>query len=409
MMFNLSPRHALAMAAALALAPALQAAQPTQEQLRSIKLYGDTTIAEDSVGRWGFWEQFEPPAAGNSPSVSVPAGPTTWYRPLASGTTPSNPLPPAPVVPPSLNLPCESGGLCGFGMFTQIENIRVVAEARPTEQSDGLGREVRAEFLPILPLSLHPYAFSATEVTPGNEGTYPYPASVELAPVALGSVAVPGAHTGTVAMDNGCCSYDGNGLDANMQAEDKWLLLNAQVAWYTGTVRSDGESVFPTLISGVAGRLTTAADMDALNKGNVTASYSGRLLSDREMDIGNTVNLEVNFGNRTFTGSVNGGADVDRRLAMQPLANGQISVQNGMGLKIDAGVIDGSRFQSTRLSATDGNITAGAVSGGFFGPGAAAAGGVIDVTKTRTDGTYTNGRFVMPFLTQRTDLGRGDK
>ena len=407
-MFNLSPRHALAMAAALALAPALQAAQPTQEQLRSIKLYGDTTIAEDSVSHWGFWEQFEPPAAGNSQGVSVPAGPATWYRPLASGTTPAVPAP-QEVAPATLMLPCESGGLCGFGMFTQIENVRGIETARPTEQADGIGREPRAEFLPILSLSLHPYAFSAAEVSPGNEGTYPYPASVELSPVALGNVAVPGAHSGTVAMDNGCCTYYGNGLDATMQAEDKWLLLEAQVAWYTGTVRTDSESFFPHLISGVAGRLTTAADMDALNKGNVSASYSGRLLSDREMDFGNTVNLEVNFGNRTFTGLVNGGADVDRRLATQPLPNGQTSVQNGMGLKIDAGVIDGSRFQSTRLSANDGTITAGAVSGGFFGPGAAAAGGVIDVTKTRTDGTYTNGRFVMPFLTQRTDLGYGDK
>jgi C-lobe and N-lobe beta barrels of Tf-binding protein B len=406
MMFRLSPRHALALAVALATAPALQAAQPTDEQLRSIKLYGDTTIAEDSVERWGFWEQFEPPAAGNSPSVAMPAGPANWYRPLASGITPVTP--PGPVAPPSLNLPCESGGLCGFGMFTQVENFTAVETARPTEQSDGVGRETRAESLPFLPLSVHPYAFAATELEPSGEGTAPYPASVSVAPVALGTVSVPNAHTGTASMDDGCCTYYGNGGSANMQPENKWLLLEAQVAWYTGTVRTDTESFFPHIISGVVGRLTSAADMDALNKGNVTASYSGRLLSDREMGVYNTVNLAVNFGNRTFTGDINGGADVANRLALQSLPNGQTSVQNGMGLKIDAGVIDGSRFQSTRLSATDGNITAGAVSGGFFGPGAAAAGGVIDVTKTRTDGTYTNGRFVMPFLTQRSDLV-GDK
>lgn len=405
MMFRLSPRHALAMAATLALAPALQAAAPTEEQLRSIKLYGDTTIAEDSVARWGFWEQFEPPAAGNSLSVALPASPATWYRPLASGTTPAAPQ---VSVPTTLALPCESGGLCGFGMFTQVENFTVVETARPTEQGDGVGRETRAEFLPFLPLSLHPYAFAATELEPSGEGTAPYPASVSVAPVALGTVRVPNAHTGTVSMDDGCCTYDGDGGSANMQPENKWLLLEAQVAWYTGTVRTDTESFFPHIISGVVGRLTSAADMDALNKGNVTASYSGRLLSDREMGVYNSVSLEVNFGNRTFSGTVNGGTDVAARLAVQGMPNGQTAVQNGMGLKIDAGVIDGSRFQSTRLSATDGTITAGAVSGGFFGPGAAAAGGVIDVTKTRTDGTYTNGRFVMPFLTQRTDLS-GEK
>jgi hypothetical protein len=75
-----------------------------------------------------------------------------------------------------------------------------------------------------------------------------------------------------------------------------------------------------------------------------------------------------------------------------------------VGFTIDAGTISGSTFQSTRLSATDGTVS-GAVSGGFFGPGAAAAGGIIDINKTRTsaDAPYTSGRFVMPFLTRRVD------
>jgi len=389
MMFRLSPRHALALAAALAAAPALQAAQPTEEQLRSIKLYGNTTIAEDSVDRWGFWEQFEAPAAGGSPSASLPGAgsPAGLYRPLASVT--------APVAPsvPTIQLPCESGGLCGFGMFTTLEGF-------VKQPSPALETAAALEEGPGLVINAHPYAFSGQVVEGTNDSIWPYPYSVQVTTVALGSTPVPAAHNDTVVMDDGCCTYYGNGVYADVQVDSK-SQLDMEVAWYTGMVRTDGESRFPTGIAGVAGRLTSAADMDALNKGQVVATYSGRLLSERYAEVRDNVQLTVDFGKSTFTGVVNGGADTPM-LTTQPLPSGQTMLQRGVGFNIDAGTISGSKFQATRFSATDGTV-AGTVSGGFFGPSAAAAGGVIDVNKSRTDGTYTNGKFVMPFLTRKFD------
>ncbi len=400
MMFQPSHRHALALAATLTMLPAAQAGAPTEAQLRSIKLYGDTTIAEDSVERWGFWEQFEPPAAGGSPgsALSIAGSPAALYRPLASGTTPTTtPVTPVtPVTPPAINLPCESGGLCGFGMFTVVEGRL----AEPTEQ---LEKAAASGALPGYHHSYPPDAVSGTENTGTDEGIYPYPYSVTVQPVALGSVDAPAGLADTLLMDDGRGSYYGSYTNANMMEDYRGQAADLAVAWYIGSVREQGESGLYSGIYGVAGRLTPAADMDALNKGQVVATYSGRLMSERYAEVRDNVQLNVNFGNSTFTGVVNGGADTVM-LSSQALPNGQTVLTRGVGFTIDARTISGSTFQSTRLRATRGTVS-GAVSGGFFGPGAAAAGGIIDINKTRTsaDAPYTSGRFVMPFLTRRVD------
>jgi hypothetical protein len=226
---------------------------------------------------------------------------------------------------------------------------------------------------------------------------------VALNPVALGSQAVPDAHTDTVSMDDGWGFYYGQRISASMQPDSEFMLIDAEVAWYVGALRGDGETKSYNGISGVTGRLTSAADMDALNKGNVQAFYSGRLMSERGVDVADNVQLTVDFGQRTFTGSVNGGRDTSA-LTTSTLASGQTVLLRGVGFNIDGGTISGSTFQATRLSATDGTVT-GQVVGGFFGPSAAAAGGVVNINKTRTgEAPYTSGQLVMPFLTQRTDL-----
>jgi hypothetical protein len=104
--------------------------------------------------------------------------------------------------------------------------------------------------------------------------------------------------------------------------------------------------------------------------------------------------LNVKFGDGTFTGSFNGGAD--GKVSIGTSASGPV-LSGAVGFNVTSGVITGSEFQSTGLSASDGTVT-GTVRGAFFGPMAAAAGGVADVTKTRTDGAYSNARFVSPFL-----------
>ncbi|TBO29243.1 hypothetical protein EYS42_12585 [Aquabacterium lacunae] len=396
---NVSPRHVLSL---VALAAAISAqANPTEEQLKSVVLYGNTTIAEDSVNRWGFWEQFEPTASGNTPRLSELPAQTNWYRTLATAQTTSPPAPTAPALP-TLDLPCESGGLCGFGTFTVPEPSQFeIGIALPFEKAAALMAKRPSS-------SFHPYAFSATEAEGPNEATDPFPASITLTATALASEAVPRTGPSTLSITGSCCGYAGDSMSL-IPLEWDHNLLDVQVAWYTGNImaRTEGES--SSTVVGVAGRLTSAADMTALNQGQVIANYSGRLFSERTAEVPDNVQLTVNFGQRTFTGVVNGGADT-AGLRYQQLANGQTQLVRGVGFNIDNGTIDGSRFQSQSFSATDGSVT-GKVSGGFFGPNANAAGGVIDIQKTRTDAsdTYTTGRLVQPFLTVRTDLNRGDK
>jgi hypothetical protein len=65
----------------------------------------------------------------------------------------------------------------------------------------------------------------------------------------------------------------------------------------------------------------------------------------------------------------------------------------------------------------DTSAISGFVKGAFFGPQAAAVGGVVDITKSRSGSSvnpaglvkavqsgYTNGRYVAPFITGRSDL-----
>jgi len=109
--------------------------------------------------------------------------------------------------------------------------------------------------------------------------------------------------------------------------------------------------------------------------------------------------LKVEFGPGIWSGSINGGADnggvSGRSMNVYTAPSGK--VLEGMVGVDGIGVIKGSEFISTGVSATDGTVK-GSIRGAFFGPMAAGAGGVIDITKTRTDGTYTNARFVSPFL-----------
>lgn len=396
---HILPRHMWSLAA---LAAAMSAqATPTEEQLKSVVLYGNTTIAEDSVNRWGFWEQFEPTASGNTPRLSELPAQTSWYRTLATAQTTGTPTPTTPALP-TLDLPCESGGLCGFGTFTVPEPIQFeLSIASPFVATAALVTKRPSS-------SFHPYAFSATEAEGPTEATYPFPVGITLTATPLAGEAVPRTGPSTLSIKESCCVYSGDSM-ALYPLEWDVSLVDVQVAWYTGTIMSRNEMQPSSTVAGVAGRLTSAADMTALNQGQVIANYSGRLFSERTAEVPDNVQLTVNFGQRTFTGVVNGGADT-AGLRYQQLANGQTQLVRGVGFNIDSGTIDGSRFQSQSFSATDGTVT-GKVSGGFFGPNANAAGGVIDIQKTRTNAgdTYTTGRLVQPFLTVRTDLNQGDK
>jgi len=179
---------------------------------------------------------------------------------------------------------------------------------------------------------------------------------------------------------------------------------------------------------GVIGYTTSTADMSALRASNAVATYSG---IDSEYT---PMNLTIRFGNGTWDGSWNGGAD--GYVSTQTTASGSTMLKGNVGFNVTNGTITGSTFSATagNISATDGTILAGsAVQGAFFGPvvgsgataGPAAAGGVVDIRKTVTaptqvqqpaavravaEGpkTYTNGRYVAPFLAIHNSIRRNN-
>jgi C-lobe and N-lobe beta barrels of Tf-binding protein B len=104
----------------------------------------------------------------------------------------------------------------------------------------------------------------------------------------------------------------------------------------------------------VAGTLTPLDDITSMISGDVTASYRGSSAA-----FGQSVNIDVDFGNESFNASVSGG-------------NG---LPSDMSFTAD-GVIQGQHLISTSVSADSGYMQ-----GSFFGPDADVVGGAYEVTK----------------------------
>jgi hypothetical protein len=400
--------------ASLALCSALThvaQAAPTQAELDSIVLYGSTTIAKDSTSAWGVWEQIDPPAAGPQLPRIDHVAKAEWYRPMAQVT-----LNTAPAV--AADALCSSGGICGFGVFydDQAYGGRLLSLAVGNEGSPG----------PIDSADEHPYVLTATPVTlPPKEvelstraeqpaalaSSAVIPAAVEILSQALdkGSLLLP--NSGTLLLSSGGYEKPVNTegdpyyeVHADFNNNDYFDPAAVQATWYSGFigkyVAGSGEAGgrwVEQALYGVAGYTTSQEDMNALRElsrsSHATATYAG--YDSKGNSVTPNVILNVKFGDGTFTGSFNGGTD-GSKVSVGTSASGPV-LSGAVGFNVTSGVITGSEFKSTGLSASDGTVT-GTVRGAFFGPMAAAAGGVADVTKTRTDGAYTNARFVSPFL-----------
>jgi hypothetical protein len=396
-------------------------ATATEAQLRSVTLYGNVSIQEDSTSSWGPWAEFEPPAAGNTQPVAAPRGATDPYRPLAqtNNTTPTTP----PVQPPVEGF-CAGGSLCGFGAFQTVgdPNTETVEE-------------------------VHPFRLNGTVVQGSGEGSNGLPQVIQLSSTPLSTGAFQLADSGNLNL------YVGEGVGYS-----RVLLNNQERVQESYDLWPDGERVYsgeydpeqvqaahfnlatyvrgekgvrPTLQQegwGVIGYTTSTADMSALRASNAVATYSG---IDSEYT---PLTLTVRFGNGTWDGSWNGGADGS--VTTQTTASGSTQLKGNVGFNVTNGTITGSTFSATagNISATDGTILAGSVvQGAFFGPlvgtgataGPAAAGGVVDIRKTvaappqvqqptnvgRTAlegsrATYTNGRYVAPFLAVNNTIRR---
>jgi C-lobe and N-lobe beta barrels of Tf-binding protein B len=390
------------------------AAEPTQADLNSIMLYGSTTIAQDSTSSWGVWDQLEPTAAGpDLPKLDIP-GLSEWYRALAqvAVTPPSPPSVPTEVTATQI---CSGGSICGFGRatITSFTGLPVPNAAEPAQF---------AYSLVATPTTLPEVVreqVAALAVTETPAFTLPVAVTVQSQVLGEGGPLLKA--------QSGVLTFQGNGYSAGFD-NGKYALVaatigngvyfdNGQVlaAWFDNPISQyvAGNNALPFSMQfqnsvGVAGVITSDADMASLRASNATATYTGYDLNGLQAKVKPNVTLSVNFGNGSFTGSVNGGADRGTVQTQNTTRGTQLA--GLVGVNIDKGVITGANFMSTALSATDGKIGAGSVvQGAFFGPNAAAAGGVVNITKTSDGGAYTNAIHVTPFLTVRDTLLNSNK
>lgn len=343
----ITPLKAIALAVAALTLQAQAIAAPSEAQLNSIKLYSDVTIAQDSVTGWGPWTEFEPPAAGNPP-LNLPPANSDLYRRL----------------PQVANGGGDQGALLGFSTFyTVVNDGGPVTDGQPnaiTLTGTALSGTTAGNLLPnTLQLQVNPVT-----------GVYPPPSTVQLELQADGTyrrvnnqeftqlnvVASPDAPSGSTA------------------PVTFYQLISYIAQGYAEGADSAVQGVGHT---GVIGITTSQSDMDGLLRGNVSATYNGHSLVNQGSLAPMT--MTVNFGQSTWTGTWNNGAD----------ANGAVGFSA-------AGSISGSQFSSTpgSITALDSNNVSGSVRGAFYGTQAAAVGGIADITKNSV-------RQINPFIAFR--------
>lgn len=347
---------ALSLAVATLVLQAQAHAAPTEAQLSGVKVYGDVTIAQDSVTSWGPWTEFEPPAAGTPPPAQLPTT-ADLYRTLPQTTTGNGTTP----------------QLIGFGGYYALIRGGESGEELNGPHSITLsGSQTTAS----TGGTFMPDAF-VLNVIPGT-GDYPPPTSVAL------------SLQNGVYISSSTLSPEGQTLLALVNNPDAPVDERAtQVSFYqlVAYIAAPDGTESPQVVKqlGVIGYGTPAGDMAALKNGGVTATYTGNALTDGNGFTPMTMN--VNFGTGTWSGTVNGGANSN-------VVVGDVT-KTAVGFNVSGGVITGSTFSTnaaSTFSSTDGGSISGKMGGAFFGPQAAAAGGTYDVTKNGT-------RYVDPFIT----------
>lgn len=379
--------------------------EASEEQLKHTKLYGDVSIAEDSVDSWGPWSHFEPPAAGPGQVIpSLPKRAGDLYRPL-----------PQPQPEPPAALGCTAAGLCGFASFIQWHEVARVPGPFSYYAALISGSITQVDE------GIWPKAIRLTTTAFDPAVTVYQPDSGELARVQSASgltffnldYANESHHEDSRHVAHLSVSLDQKAL-ASLDAVQAADGIGMAVQDYVYGVDENGRTV--TLRADtrggvmVLGRTTPAADMAALRADQATAVYLGRRFVDGVYE----VRLDVQFGPGTWSGAWSGGRD--GLVAVGKTPDGQVTAINGRVGFLASGVIDGVNIRSTAVSTTDAGATvSGSVRGAFFGPNAAAVGGVTDITKTNPGAKvmtsveskpvgYANGRYITPFLAVNSKL-----
>jgi len=389
---RLLPLVAACAAVCAAACATLAHAAPSQADLERTRLYGDVSIAQDSVNSWGVWEQFEPPAAGPATPIVALAPRGDVYRPIGNVTPTPTPTPPSPIPPAAVPL-CASGALCVIGVFSAVQgevdpSAPVVAPerfafvSRPVSLADANREQAAA----LLRVNWEPSGMRMlNEVLNGG--------SLE---VDSGQMFNDGAYYG---WDN-----DGKRVlySSRKGADDGSGITNVvEVARLSGVYKYvTGETTVSKDMFAFWGVTTPAAGMDALNRGNVQATYQGRTYDGSQ-----TVSMTIDFGQGKITAG-QFGSGVDGKVSRAATTSGGTQLSGQVGFTFTGDVV-GSTFRATNLQAADAKSISGSVQGAFFGSNAQAAAGVADVVKTKAgEGGYTNGKYTDAFITYRADQPR---
>lgn len=305
-------------------------------QMQNIKLYGEVTIAQDSVQSWGPWEQFEAPAAGNRlPLPTFGSDASNLYRPIS------------PVINPEPNpQPAPETKLTGFGTFVQYY--------------DGEGTYIRTTPDQAL-------VTASISGTTNSLGLPTYVSAVFDPHTALGTTGLPLDSTGQLNItDRGYGSPDGRITVSPVTVPD--IDPNAIQAWpyllqyingvETVQVEASSSDYFSNAQFGAVGVQTSATDMAALRSGNFTATYAGMGLATK-----GTFSMTANFGSATFSARMT-------------------DTSTDTSYKLTGG-INGATFASTSVrSSLGGAQVTGGMAGAFTGKNAAGLIGNISVSAT---------------------------
>ncbi|WP_374592197.1 hypothetical protein [Aquabacterium sp.] len=347
---------------AAALVAGLSAHAATPAEMQNIKLYGDVTIAQDSVKAWGPWEQFEAPAAGNPPALpSFRTDASSLYRPIG------------PVNPPT---PATEGTLEGFATFTKLDtNCDCEYAVIGGDQA-----KVRGTYsLTNTTISnLTGPSFVSGAFTPHDYvGTS---ADTKLALTDTGRLDFAGLAYTNVSNNPVAIPVTVEGIDSN--AIQAWAFIVDYARGNTETVASlSAEGQTP--IYGVVGVRTSDADIAALRAGNFTASYKGVTLIQKMI-----FNMTMAFGTGLFTQTVTKEIEVGK----QPLVFSVSGIANGAQLSAT----------TTKAIETGGGYYSMAVDGTLTGKN--AAGYMGNVAVRGVEGTPASRGFTDSVIAQQVKL-----
>lgn len=358
-----------------------------------VRSYATVPISQDSLDSWGAWGGFVEPAAG-APSVA--------QMPGVAGSDPYRTTPNATRVAAYV---CRGGDWCGYAVFANQQWDYNQSRAKG-ESSEG--NTYSGPMAGLFGLTLTPNDPTAVTVNGGSgsgmaswrlaslTGTAPIfnsgtdlPANFGWGNSDQGGLNIFYARRDSNTVIGNTTTYDGNYLDggyywslptSNKEVTAGWFgryiesYVNGQdeeSEWNNG----NGTQTYGYYVAGIA---TPQAYLDSQRAGNVVATYSGN-----SMDLSGyqtSVNMTVNFGNATWSGSWNNGSD--GYVYTDTASNGKTYMYGQVGFNA-SGTISGANINSTALSANDGTVT-GKVQGTFYGQTAGSIGGVSDIVKTNT-------------------------